>query len=89
MARPRSTGPSALRARLGALTQHARYDSRETTTAARASFLSRFEQEVDPDGVLDPLERAKRAEYARRAYFTRLALLSVQARSRRMKSRGT
>ncbi|MGY1695450.1 transposase [Geodermatophilus sp. SYSU D00814] len=38
------------------------------------------EREVDPDGVLSPAERARRAGHARTAYFTRLALRSAQAR---------
>ncbi len=45
--------------------------------------MSRFEAEVDPDGVLDPQERAIRAAHARKAYFARLALKSAQARRRR------
>jgi hypothetical protein len=35
--------------------------------------------QVDPDGVLSPAERARRAGHARKAYFTRLALRSAQA----------
>jgi hypothetical protein len=42
-----------------------------------------FEREVDPDGVLDPRERARRAEHARKAYFLRLALSSAHARAAR------
>ncbi len=58
--------------RLGALTIHAA--GKTNTGPARTTFLSRFEAEVDPDGSLDPVERARRAGYAKRAYFTRLAL---------------
>jgi hypothetical protein len=72
------------RARLGAYTLHSRHDSRKTTAKARATFLSRFEREVDPDGILSPEERSRRAEYAKKAYFTRLAQKS--ARSRRMRA---
>ena len=46
-------------------------------------MLDKFEQQVDPDGVLPPAERAQRAEHARKAYFKRLALKSAQARRRR------
>ncbi len=35
---------------------------------------------MDPDGVLSPAERARRAGHARKAYVTRLALRSAQAR---------
>jgi hypothetical protein len=75
-----SPAERSLRARLAAHTMHARHDARETTTAARAAFLARFEAEVDPDGLLSPEERRRRAEQARRAYFTRLALASAKAR---------
>jgi len=58
------------------------------TAAARKAFADRFERQVDPDGVLDPDERARRAESARKAFFTRLALKSAQARrARRSPSR--
>lgn len=69
-----------LRARAAAYTQHARHDARATTAAARAAFLARFEREVDPDGLLHPDERARRAEAARRAFMTRLALRSSVVR---------
>jgi hypothetical protein len=52
----------SLRARIGACSLHAQRDASETTSAARAAFLSRFEREVDPDGELAPEERARRAE---------------------------
>lgn len=52
------------------------------TAPARAAFMDRFEREVDPDGTLDPAARARRAEHARKAYFTRLALQSAKARRR-------
>jgi hypothetical protein len=57
------------------------------TAPAREAFLSRFEKQVDPQGVLAPEERARRAESARRAYFQRLALASSKARSRKAASR--
>jgi hypothetical protein len=36
--------------------------------------------EVDPDRELPEAERFRRAEHAKKAYFTRLALKSAQAR---------
>lgn len=72
-----------LRARLAAHTLHAKVDSREHTAPARRAFMARFEDEVDPDHVLPEAERRRRAEHARKAYFTRLALKSTQARRRR------
>lgn len=58
-------------------------DRREMTAAARAASMSRFERQVDPDGLLDPVERATRAEFAKKAYFTLLATKSAKARARR------
>jgi hypothetical protein len=43
-------------------------------------MLAKFEREVDPENILDPAERARRAEYKRRAHMQRLALKSAQAR---------
>lgn len=71
-----------MRARAAAFALHARQDPRETTRAARHAFLSRFERDVDPDGVLPENERRRRAEAARKAYFTTLALRSSKARRR-------
>jgi hypothetical protein len=68
---------------MAAYTLHSRRDSRELTQPARQAFDRRFEQQVDPDGVLSPVERQRRALAARRAYFTKLALRSAQARSNR------
>ena len=70
----------ALRGRIGAYATHAAHDPRETTANARAAFLQRFERDVDPEGVLPEDERRRRAAYARKAYFARLALRSARAR---------
>jgi hypothetical protein len=70
----------ARRGRLGAQVTHARHDPHSLTAAARAAFLARFEQEVDPDGVLPDPERLRRARQALRRHMTRLALQSAEAR---------
>ncbi len=70
----------SLRARIGAHALHSTHDPTETTANARAAFLARFEEEVDPEHVLPEAERRGRAEHARKAHFTRLALASVRAR---------
>jgi len=57
-------------------------DRTARTAPARQAFDRRFELEVDPDGVLPEAERLRRAEYARKAYFQRLALKSAAARKR-------
>ena len=64
----------ALRGRIGAYRLHATHDPKETTKAARAAFLARFEAEVDPNGTLSPEDRS------RRAYFAQLAHKSAKAR---------
>ena len=76
------------RARIGAHTLHATHDPRVTTLKAREAFQLRFYREVDPDGVLDPAERERRAGHARKAYFARLALRSAQVRRARKVSAG-
>jgi hypothetical protein len=74
----------SLQARMAAHSLHARVaDPAAHTAPARRAFLDRFEREVDPDAVLQPEERARRAEHARKAYFLRLALASAAARRRR------
>jgi hypothetical protein len=77
---PASQAERSLRARLAAYALHAQRDPRETTANGRAAFLARFDREVDPKGLLEPDERRRRAEQARRAYFARLSLAAVKAR---------
>ena len=74
----------SLRARLAAHSSWAQTaDPSSRTRAARDAFLDRFEREVDPDGQLPPEERRVRAEHARKAYFSQLALKSAQARRKK------
>jgi hypothetical protein len=70
-----------LRARLGAFSLHAQ--GKTNTSAARAAYDRRWDREVDPDGVLPPEERARRAELARKAHYTRMALQSAKSRARK------
>lgn len=55
-------------------------DPKARTAAGTAASMARFEKQVDPEGVLPKAERARRAEHARKAYFTDLALKSAKAR---------
>ncbi len=74
--------------RIGAHASWAATEDRSARTApARQAMLDRFEREVDPNGELTPKERARRAESARKAYFSRLALKSVQSRRRAVEAR--
>ena len=73
-----------LRARIGAYESWARTEDRSARTwPARKAASDRCEREVDPEGVLPSQERAKRAEWARKAHMQRLALKSAAARQRR------
>ncbi len=67
--------------RVGGLTAQSRHGGAAMTAAARAAFRSKWERVVDPEGVLDPQERAIRAEQAMHAHMLRLALASAQARA--------
>ena len=73
--------------RIGAYRLHSLYDARETTKAARAAFDKRFEDEVDPERVLDPEDRAARAAAARKAYMLRLSMRSAKVRRERAAGR--
>jgi hypothetical protein len=53
------------------------------TAAARAAgpaSLGYHEQRIDPEGTLEPEERRRRAEHARKAYFAGLSLKGVRSR---------
>jgi hypothetical protein len=80
---PMSPEERSLQARVAAHVLHSRRDSRETTAAARAAFDDQFTRDVDPDGVLDPVERERRKRHAKAAYYARLALASARERRRK------
>jgi len=67
-------------ASIAAHAAHAKHGSQAMTQKARDAFNNKFEQEVDPEGVLPPAERAKRAEHARIAHMQQLAYKAVKAR---------
>lgn len=71
-----------------ALTRWAYEPDRTAATApAREASEARFEKLVDPDGVLPPEERAKRAECARRAHFIAMGRASAAARKKTAEAR--
>ena len=79
-----SSADRATISRIGAHESWARTVDRTARTApARAALLARFEHEADPDGLLPPDERARRAGHLRKAYYLRLALKSAQVRRAR------
>jgi hypothetical protein len=77
---PLSPTERGLRARVAAHAKHAKYDAKAAMDKARAAFLAGFERQADPDGVLPPAERERRAGQLRSAHFARLALASAKAR---------
>jgi hypothetical protein len=81
--RPMTPGERTLRARAAAYEMHAKHGSQKAAIKGQAALLAKFESQVDPEGLLTPEERRRRAMHARRAHMARLALAS--ARSRRAK----
>lgn len=75
----------SMRARIGAHALHAKGGT--TTQAATAAFLERFARQVDPDGILPPAERARRAVHARKAHMHRLAMIASRKRQLRRAAR--
>ena len=69
----------SLRARQAAIAMHVA--GRTNTGPATKAFLDRWERQVDPDGILAPDERARRARMALRAHMLRLAYRSSRARA--------
>lgn len=72
-----------LRGRIGGYALAASRDMREHLAPARAAFMRRFVDEVDPDRVLTEAERNRRAEMAKKAYFSRLAYKSAKTRAKK------
>jgi hypothetical protein len=77
---PLSPTERSLRAQIAARARWKNTGSDEARAQARDRDTARFEKEVDPDGILEPTERARRAEHARKEYYTRLAYASLRAR---------
>ena len=84
--RRRAESDRLLIGRIGAFRLYAMYDPRQTTHNARKAFLDSFERQVDPHGLLPIDERRRRAAYAKKAHFARLARLSALARQTHRRS---
>lgn|GEM_PF-3805447 len=56
-------------------------DRTARTEAARAAALAKLETEVDPDGLMSPLDRRKAAENLRKARLLRAAQKSADDRA--------
>lgn len=83
----RQTETPAERALHSRAASHARWahepDRSAATAPARAGLQARFERQVDPNNLLDPVERAKRALSARKAYYADLTRRSIAARRKK------
>ena len=78
---PMTPAERVLRGKLAAYESWSRTEDPSARTApARKAFADRFAHQVDPEGRLTVAERQRRAEAAKRAYYTRLALASAKAR---------
>lgn len=55
-------------------------DPAARTSAARRAAEERFEKQADPDGVLTPEERSRRAEHLRKAFYARIQLKAATTR---------
>jgi hypothetical protein len=70
-------------AKIGGHALRATHDPAEYTAASHEAFLERFLVEADPNTVLEPEERQRRAQALRQAYMARLGLAGAKARWRR------
>jgi hypothetical protein len=69
-------------ARAAAHTLHSRIpDPAAHTEPARRAFRRRFELQVDPDGLLDPDERERRADHALKAHMAFLRVKAMKAKA--------
>lgn len=72
-------------ARIAAAERWARTPDRVAATEpARRGLRARFEREADPEGVLDAVERKRRADALFTAHMLRLARASATARRNRL-----
>jgi len=71
----------ALVARIGAQTRWGLEADRVAATApARKGLRDKFEREADPEWILSPAERARRADSLFRAHMLRMSLKSKRSR---------
>lgn len=84
---PLTAEQRSMRARLGGLVCAALHDPRKTTLPARQKFIKSFLDQVDP--ALPMAERLVRAERLRSAFYTKMALASSIARSKKAAARKT
>lgn len=67
-------------ARMGGYALQSQHDTGPSLIKARQALRSKFEREVDPEGLLDPVERDRRASAARKLFYQRMAYKSARVR---------
>lgn len=72
-------------ARMGGYAVQSQHDTGPSLIKARQALLSKFQREVDSEGVLSPEERDRRASAARQLHFQRMAYRSAESRRRKRK----
>lgn len=73
----------SIAARIAAHSRWAKEPDRVAATApARAGLLDKLRRQVDPENVLEPAERERRAKSALTAHMLALSLKSAKARAR-------
>lgn len=84
MSASQSHAERVLQGRAGALKSWAfTADRSARTAAARAAKYAKYERMADPDGVLPPEERARRADQLHRAAMAEMSRLAIAARRRK------
>lgn len=63
-------------------------DRSARTKPGRDAAMTWLENQVDPDGRLDPAERRQRARYLQRARMTELSVKAAQARRAKAAAKG-
>jgi hypothetical protein len=63
-------------------------DRAAQTQAARDAMMAKWERQVDPQGVLDPEERHRRALHLRKAHLARMGLAAARKRAARKAGEG-
>jgi hypothetical protein len=76
---PLTAAQRRLRAGIAGATRSSKQNA-DVGKTARAALFRRFENEVDPDGVLDEIERKRRAKAALRAHMLRMSFKASRAR---------
>lgn len=77
-----------LRSQLGAAVSWSRTKDRAARMApAWRGLEKKLEKQVDPNGEMDPADRAAAVEHARKAYFLALSLKASLARSKAAEAR--